>query len=193
VHTEDTEETREEQAMAAIMIPTGSSRLDDRIIPITTRPDARRQPTTAPGRRPSVATGRTLGSGAAVRRVERPAQRASLGTRSATPVQPVSRATYWCRRAFVAALVVGLVFLMAQAGAALGGSSLAAPGRSTTSSASSASSATVRHTVVRPGDSLWSVASRLAPGSDPRPVVDALSQARDGAPLVPGETVEWGG
>jgi hypothetical protein len=46
---------------------------------------------------------------------------------------------------------------------------------------------------VRPGDSLWSVANRLAPGSDPRPVVDALAQARDGAPLVPGETVEWGG
>ena len=114
--------------------------------------------------------------------------------------RPVSRATYWCRRAFVAALVVGLVLLMAQAGAALGGTSLAAPGRSTTSSSSSASSSgassgasSIRHTVVRPGDSLWSVASRLAPGTDPRPVVDALSQARDGAPLVPGETVEWGG
>jgi hypothetical protein len=87
-------------------------------------------------------------------------------------------------------LVVGLVLLMAQAGAALGGSSLATPERGTTSSSASSP---VRHTVVRPGDSLWSVASRLAPGSDPRPVVDALSEARDGAPLVPGETVEWGG
>jgi|GEM_PF-165963 len=179
--------------MAAIMIPTGTSRLDDRTISITTRPHDRRQPTTAPGRRPSVATGRALGSEMPVRHVERhvgrhvgrQAQRQSLGLR---PVGPVSRATYWCRRAFVAALVVGLVLVMAQAGAALGGSSLATPGRSTTSSAS-----VVRHTVVRPGDSLWSVASRLAPGSDPRPVVDALSQARDGAPLVPGETVEWGG
>ena len=175
--------------MAAIMIPTGSSRLDERTIPITTRPNARRQPTTAPGRRPSVATGRALGSGTQGRQVGRvspvgrPAQRATLGRR------PVSRATYWCRRAFVAALVVGLVLLMAQAGAALGGTSLATPGRGTTS----ASSATVRHTVVRPGDSLWSIASRLVPGSDPRPVVDALSRARDGAPLVPGETVEWGG
>jgi hypothetical protein len=172
--------------MAAIMIPTGTSRLDDRTISITTRPHDRRQPTTAPRRRPSVATGRALGSGVGpgveARPVGRQAQRQSLGRR------PVSRATYWCRRAFVAALVVGLVLVMAQAGAALGGSSLATPERSTTSSAS-----VVRHTVVRPGDSLWSVASRLAPGSDPRPVVDALSQARDGAPLVPGETVEWGG
>jgi len=164
--------------MAAIMIPTGTSRLDDRTISITTRPHDRRQPTTAPGRRPSVATGRALGSEMPVRYVDR----------RVAAHRPVSRATYWCRRAFVAVLVVGLVLVMAQAGAALGGPSLATPGRSTTSSAS-----VVRHTVVRPGDSLWSVASRLAPGSDPRPVVDALSQARDGAPLVPGETVEWGG
>ena len=181
--------------MAAIMIPTGTSRLDDRTISITTRPHDRRQPTTAPGRRPSVATGRALGSGTQVRHVERRAARPATGVRS---VRPVSRATYWCRRAFVAALVVGLVLLMAQAGAALGGSSLATPGRSTTSAgasvaSASASASAVRHTVVRPGDSLWSVASRLAPGSDPRPVVDALSEARNGAPLTPGETVEWGG
>jgi len=189
--TVQTKVQRKEQAMAAIMIPTGSSRLDERTIPITTRPSARRQPTTAPGRRPSVATGRALGSGTQVRHVERRAARPATGVRS---VRPVSRATYWCRRAFVAALVVGLVLLMAQAGAALGGSSLATPERSTTSAgASVASASAVRHTVVRPGDSLWSVASRLAPGSDPRPVVDALSEARDGAPLTPGETVEWGG
>jgi len=201
--TVQTKVQRKEQAMAAIMIPTGSSRLDERTIPITTRPSARRQPTTAPGRRPSVATGRALGSGTQVRHVERRAARPATGVRSVRPAQPVrpvrpvrpvSRATYWCRRAFVAALVVGLVLLMAQAGAALGGSSLATPERSTTSAgASVASASAVRHTVVRPGDSLWSVASRLAPGSDPRPVVDALSEARDGAPLTPGETVEWGG
>jgi hypothetical protein len=47
--------------------------------------------------------------------------------------------------------------------------------------------------VVRPGDSLWSVASRLAPGSDPRPVVDALAEARHGTGLVPGETIAWDG
>ena len=189
--TVQTKVQRKEQAMAAIMIPTGSSRLDERTIPITTRPSARRQPTTAPGCRPSVATGRALGSGTQVRHVERRAARPATGVRS---VRSVSRATYWCRRAFVAALVVGLVLLMAQAGAALGGSSLATPERSTTSAgASVASASAVRHTVVRPGDSLWSVASRLAPGSDPRPVVDALSEARDGAPLTPGETVEWGG
>jgi hypothetical protein len=87
-------------------------------------------------------------------------------------------------------LVTGLVLVMAQAGAALGGSSLATPERHPTAEATSVRSS-LRQVVVRPGDSLWSVATRLAPGSDPRPVVDALADARHDAPLVPGETVEW--
>ncbi len=133
---------RKEQAMAAIMIPTGSSRLDERTIPITTRPSARRQPTTAPGRRPSVATGRArgaVGSATSVRHVERRLARPATGRRPSQPVGPVTRATYWRRRAFVAALVVGLVLVMAQAGAALGGSPLATPERRTTSASSSRS------------------------------------------------------
>jgi Tfp pilus assembly protein FimV len=36
----------------------------------------------------------------------------------------------------------------------------------------------VHHYVVRPGDTLWAIASRLAgPDADPRPVVDALVRA----------------
>jgi hypothetical protein len=95
------------------------------------------------------------------------------------------RATFWRRRLAVAVLVIGLVFAMAQAGAALGGgsSTLATPERRPA----------VVSVVVRAGDSLWSIAQRLAPGRDPRPVVDALVEARHGATLVPGETVEWGG
>jgi LysM domain len=33
--------------------------------------------------------------------------------------------------------------------------------------------------VVEPGDSLWSIARRVAPGRDPRPVVDGLIEAND--------------
>ena len=33
--------------------------------------------------------------------------------------------------------------------------------------------------VVEPGDTLWSIASRVAPGRDPRPVVDGLIQTND--------------
>lgn len=45
--------------------------------------------------------------------------------------------------------------------------------------------------VVRQGDTLWSIAERLAPGEDPRPVVDALTSANDLEPrsLVPGQAL----
>ena len=33
--------------------------------------------------------------------------------------------------------------------------------------------------VVEPGDTLWSIARRVAPGRDPRPVVDGLIRAND--------------
>ena len=35
------------------------------------------------------------------------------------------------------------------------------------------------HYVVEPGDTLWSIARRVAPGRDPRPVVDALVESND--------------
>lgn len=45
--------------------------------------------------------------------------------------------------------------------------------------------------VVRGGDTLWSIAERLAPGRDPRPIVDAISAANgvDAGALVPGQTL----
>ena len=108
------------------------------------------------------------------------------GRRGATPRRRPARSTYLRRRFAVVGLALGLVVVAAQAGAALGGSPLAAPERRPTSA-----SATVQAVVVRPGDSLWSIAERVAPGEDPRPVVDEVEQARGGAPLVPGETILW--
>ena len=135
----------------------------------------------------------------------RPGQRRPATTHAGER-QPrrVSRAAYVRRRLSVAVVAVGLVLVTAQAGAALGGSSPEAPGRAPTASVSGASvsGATVSDSagaesavsvVVRPGDSLWSLAERLAPDSDPRVVVDALRDARHGAPLLVGETVRWDG
>jgi Tfp pilus assembly protein FimV len=48
-----------------------------------------------------------------------------------------------------------------------------------------------RSYVVRAGDTLWGIAQRLAPGEDPRPLVDAI-QAVNGvaaAGIVPGQTL----
>jgi hypothetical protein len=42
---------------------------------------------------------------------------------------------------------------------------------------------------VRPGDSLWSIARRLQPGGDVRPLVDRLVELNGSAPLQPGDRV----
>jgi Tfp pilus assembly protein FimV len=45
--------------------------------------------------------------------------------------------------------------------------------------------------VVREGDTLWTIAQHLAPGSDPRPIVDLLSAMNgvDAGRLAPGQTL----
>lgn len=44
--------------------------------------------------------------------------------------------------------------------------------------------------VVGPGDTVWSIAARLADGDDPRPVVDAIAEANGGSSLVAGQRLE---
>jgi Tfp pilus assembly protein FimV len=41
--------------------------------------------------------------------------------------------------------------------------------------------------VVKRGDTLWSIASAIAPDSDPRPVVDALRAANGGSDIQVGQ------
>ena len=41
--------------------------------------------------------------------------------------------------------------------------------------------------VVEPGDTVWSIAEALAPGADPRPLVDAIVDANGGARLDVGQ------
>jgi hypothetical protein len=102
-----------------------------------------------------------------------------------------SRSIYWRRRLVVVAAAVLLVLVMARAGVALGAAAPVASEHhpAATHVATDAASSTV----VRPGDSLWTVAERLAPGDDPRPVVDALASSRRGVVLTPGETISWDG
>ncbi len=112
------------------------------------------------------------------------------------PRPRASAATYRRRRVAAVVLALAIVVGAAQAGGALGDSPLAVSGRrpasSASASASGSASGTTRY-VVEPGDSLWSIAEELAPGEDPRPVVDALADARGDAPLIPGETIVWPG
>jgi len=43
--------------------------------------------------------------------------------------------------------------------------------------------------VVRPGDTMWSLAARLQPHGDLRPTVDGLVAAHGARPLQPGERI----
>jgi hypothetical protein len=43
--------------------------------------------------------------------------------------------------------------------------------------------------VVHPGDTLWSIARRMQPSGDVRPLVDRLAASRHGAPLHPGDRI----
>jgi hypothetical protein len=98
--------------------------------------------------------------------------------------------------------LAGLVLVAATAGVALGGSPLAAPERrpasastfgAATVDAGAGGSADVATVVVHPGDTLWTIVTRLAPADDPRPLVDELSEARHGAPLQVGERIQLPG
>lgn len=94
----------------------------------------------------------------------------------------VSPATFRRRRLAVLLGVVAVVFMVGRAGAALGGEpSLATPGRAPS----------VTRYVVQSGDTLWSVAHRLSPQSDPREVIDTLTKVRGDGPLMPGEELRW--
>jgi len=46
--------------------------------------------------------------------------------------------------------------------------------------------------VVQPGDTLWWIAARVAPGADPRPVIDELARTNglQAGSLVPGQVIQ---
>lgn len=92
-----------------------------------------------------------------------------------------SAATYWRRRLVVVIVAAVVVLAAGRAGAALGSTPLAAPERGPS----------VAEYVVKPGDSLWTIAGLLAPDEDPREVVAALVAARGNGPLLTGETLRW--
>jgi len=94
-------------------------------------------------------------------------------------IRPMSRTRV--RRRRLAVLATGAVLAGFWAGPvvhALGGSAQPVPASS-------------HSYVVRPGDTLWSIADRVAPGQDPRPIVDAIAGANgvDPGAIVPGQSL----
>ncbi len=96
-------------------------------------------------------------------------------------IQRPSAATFTRRRIAVVVGIALAVFMMGRVGAALGSSSPFASERRPS---------VVKH-LVAPGDTLWTVANKIAPHEDPRLVVDALADVRGTSPLMPGEVLSW--
>jgi nucleoid-associated protein YgaU len=74
---------------------------------------------------------------------------------------------------------------------ALVGGAWAGPAMGSVLTRSEPESVARRAYVVREGDTLWSIAERVSPGGDPRPLVDALSAANgvSAGHLVPGQVI----
>lgn len=99
-------------------------------------------------------------------------------------VRPVSRpsaAVYWRRRVAAVALGLGLVAIGSEAASAV------VSGVSRTSGPASI------HYVVQSGDTLWSIARKVAPHDDPRAVADLLLEAHGSSVIRPGDVIDWAG
>jgi hypothetical protein len=82
----------------------------------------------------------------------------------------------------LATVATALVVALALPWGGAGEGTLASPGPARAGALSSHSSY-----VVQPGDTLWTIAQRLAPGGDPRPVEWQLEAEVGGDTIVPGE------
>ena len=90
----------------------------------------------------------------------------------------------------VALALVGLAHLLG-ADAADSGPASTAPSEVVAEPAAVA--ATANQVVVRPGDTLWSIARSLQPTGDVRPLVDRLAERAGGAQLVVGQRLDLSG
>lgn len=101
------------------------------------------------------------------------------------PARRVVRARYLRRRLVVlglaALLVLGAVKLATAAGAGF-----APPGPADAQGAAGPAAVYV----VEPGDTLWSIAGEIAPGTDVRVTVDRLVERNGNAPLAVGQRLE---
>lgn len=105
-----------------------------------------------------------------------------------------SAGVYWRRRAMVVLLAVGAVVSGRAALEVLGGGPLTAAEVRQPPAAGDVVQIDARPVakatyVVRSGDTLWTIARRIQPTGDVRPLVDALAATRDGRPLQPGERI----
>lgn len=122
------------------------------------------------------------------RRPPRPELRVLEGGRA--PARVAQRSVYRRRRLLVAMATITLALVVVLAWAVVG--ALAGPSSSPTSAVASRAAAVAAPAtvVVQPGDTLWSIAAAVAPGSDVRVTVDRLIALNGAAAIVVGQQLE---
>ena len=110
-------------------------------------------------------------------------RRGGAAPSQASAIRRPSAVTFRRRRVAAGVLGLGLVFASAQTAGALGSSNTPTATRGVA----------VIHYRVHAGDTLWSIASVLAPNDDPRDIVDLLAQAHGGSSIRPGDVIDWAG
>ena len=103
-----------------------------------------------------------------------------------------SSATYWRRRFACLILLVGAVWLMAGAvgdpsGAPAKEQSVVA--QTVFASAAGETLATGQIVIVKPGDTLWSIARQFQPTGDIRPLVDRIAKINNGHSIIAGQAL----
>ena len=116
----------------------------------------------------------------------------SFGAISETPPVRRPQSTYWRRRLACLAVFVGAAWLIANiAGDLLGVAAVERPLRQQTIVESAAGERLMAGQIVtvQPGDTLWSIARRLQPNGDLRPLVARIAKMNNGHSLTAGQAL----
>ena len=164
--------------------PTVTDRLERPMLVLPRPASAAHRPVAPPPRRPCAAE-RPRSTHPSAQRPSRPlAAVAAAHPRPARGSAALRRRRTARRSASVglfAVLLATCAVWVQGGGGRTGSGPLAAPGAGRTETVA------LRTWVVRPGDTLWSIAHRLEPSGDIRPLVDALSHEVHGRPLQIGQ------
>ena len=108
-----------------------------------------------------------------------------------TTTRRETQATYWRRRIVCMTLLLGLLWVMSSAAGLVNGDrSVERPQAQTLIESAAGESLTAGQVViVKPGDTLWSIARKMQPTGDVRPLVDRIATLNNGYGLIAGQAL----
>ena len=108
-----------------------------------------------------------------------------------TTTRRETQATYWRRRIVCMTLLLGLLWVMSSAAGFVNGDrSVERPQAQTLIESAAGESLTAGQVViVKPGDTLWSIARKMQPTGDVRPLVDRIATLNNGYGLTAGQAL----